>query len=95
LLGYKVVLTQEARASPPHKEGPGRAGFRSSSQGAYLIRDGCSPPLTDEDLKQLRDNTLVLQVSKVRARGGHRGRHRARRDRLVRHPGPLAGTWPT
>ena len=36
-------------------------------QGAYLIATVQSA-LTDEDLKQLRD-TLVLQVSKVRARG--------------------------
>ena len=36
-------------------------------QGAYLIATVQSA-LTDEDLKQLRD-TLVLQVSNVRARG--------------------------
>ena len=36
-------------------------------QGAYLIATVQSA-LTDEDLRQLRD-TLVLQVSKVRARG--------------------------
>jgi rsbT antagonist protein RsbS len=36
-------------------------------QGAHLIATVQSA-LTDEDLKQLRD-TLVLQVSKVRARG--------------------------
>jgi len=36
-------------------------------QGAYLIATVQSA-LTDEDLKQLRD-TLVVSVSKVRARG--------------------------
>ena len=68
LLGYKVVLTQDAAngALTAVGEEPS-VQVPILKQGAYLIATVQSA-LTDEDLKQLRD-ALVLQVSKVRARG--------------------------